>query len=260
MCLDSDSRDELGPPAASQPRSHEYTSLVSPTPIRYASTITTKQIRAVKAKIPGYYDDLGDGEKSIEQKLLDLFRKARAQDSHSYALVKALCREAHSIARERRTFGQRFVLSKWTESADATPNPVLTDPPEVWVAYLKKHPHTRPRGVRRLSGGKLCFNDVVASRIYAQLRPRSNGKELASQFLHCTLAVFTNVGRYERRVEEQQLLIAAHKDYCSFDVESRVGDALLTVEEVAEHYAKCGVTFDDARFCLQPWAAQHEIE
>ncbi|KAF9065361.1 hypothetical protein BDP27DRAFT_1366487 [Rhodocollybia butyracea] len=87
----SDSRNKLSLPA--QSRSHQYTSPVSPTtPMRYTSTITIKQIRTVKAKIPGYYDDLVNGEKSsIEQKLQDLF-KALAQDSYSYALVKALWR------------------------------------------------------------------------------------------------------------------------------------------------------------------------
>ncbi|KAJ4001858.1 hypothetical protein F5050DRAFT_1144494 [Lentinula boryana] len=242
--------------------------------------------------IPGYYNDnrLASETKTT---LRSLFEAAHAGDADALVKCKALCREAHLLNAQARTFGMRFVLIHWkkpsaninssrgeqschrnrrqsnvpvatvssgtSDAIVALTNPKMTDPPEMWYEYLKTHSRSWPNGVRRQDNGNPWMPDLRASRIFAQLRPTLDNSQhqVRNQFTIAVLSLFTDRGRYKTLVRQLGLQVSSFANYVPFTFN---GSSTCSEEDVARHYASCGVTVKEVENEIEGWAVQHELE
>ncbi|KIM84792.1 hypothetical protein PILCRDRAFT_369279 [Piloderma croceum F 1598] len=191
-----------------------------------------------------------------------------------YKKVKALCTEAH-LAKDQKTDLQKYLLVKWktpdwvkgprpsfsdaTNTVSGPPtNPLHDDPPEAWVVYYTAFPASCPLGVRRDIDGKPRLADMRASRIVARLRPdmmldehttraaRMQFKEIAIRHL------FSIPGRYHRILTNKNNAVTPQVTYQPFKCQP--GD--ITLDRVALHFAKCGISIAIAESDLEPWAEE----
>ncbi|KAJ3795708.1 hypothetical protein GGU11DRAFT_791141 [Lentinula aff. detonsa] len=242
--------------------------------------------------IPGYYD--GNWLASETRTTLrSLFETAHAGDADALVKCKALCREAHLLNTQARTYGMRFVLIHWkkpsanivssrgeqschrnrrqsnapaaTDSSGtsdaivALSNPKMTDPPEMWYEYLKTHSRSWPNGVRRQDNGNPWMPDLRASRIFAQLRPNidTSQHQVRNQFTIAVLSLFTHRGRYKTLVRQLGLRVSSLPNYVPFTFNR---SETCSEEDVARHYASCGVTVKEVENEIEGWAVQHKLE
>jgi hypothetical protein len=191
-----------------------------------------------------------------------------------YKKVKAMCTEAH-LAKDQKTDLQKYLLVKWktpdwvkgprpsfsdaanTVSGPPT-NPLHDDPPEAWVAYYTAFPASCPLGVRRDIDGKPRLADMRASRIVARLRPdmvldehttraaRMQFKEIAIRHL------FSIPGRYHRILINKNTAVTPQVTHQPFKCQP----GNITLDRVALHFAKCGISIALAESDLEPWAEE----
>ncbi|KAJ4480106.1 hypothetical protein J3R30DRAFT_3701405 [Lentinula aciculospora] len=141
-------------------------------------------------------------------------------------------------------------------------NPKITDPPETWFQYLKAHSLSWPNGVRKESNGDPWMADLVASRMFARLRPPNKSdvtKHARNQFTASTISLFTDRGRYKSLVRWLGLRISSVANYVPF-VDPSGGLGTVSEEDVARHYASCGVTVEEVETEVEGWAIQFKRE
>ena len=187
-----------------------------------------------------------------------------------YKKVKELCAEAHAAA-DMRTNLQKYLLVKWRtpewvkgtqghsgNTLPVTPplNPLRDDPPEKWVEYYAIFPASLPSGVRMDADGKPRLSDMRASRTMARLRPEMmvDGPTTAQarlQFKETAIYLFSDAQRY-RQLTRNGEDIAPQAAYEPF-----VGSLdSITTENVAQHFAACGISVKAACDEMEPWARE----
>lgn len=186
-----------------------------------------------------------------------------------YKKVKELCAEAHAAA-DMRTNLQKYLLVKWrtpewvkgtqgsSSTLPVTPplNPLRDDPPEKWVEYYAIFPASIPSGVRMDADGKPRLSDMKASRTMARLRPEMmvDGPTTAQarlQFKETAIYLFSDAQRY-RQLTRNGKDIAPQAVYEPF-----VGSLdSITTENVARHFAACGISVKAACEEMEPWARE----
>ncbi|KAK7053072.1 hypothetical protein VNI00_004393 [Paramarasmius palmivorus] len=213
--------------------------------------------------IPGYLSAFRSVESELA--LRRLFDKAHGADSRALTLVKTMCREAHSTSRDLRSWAQRFVLSEWrnpfvinSPTRDigqvVIPNPRIGDPFEDWYRYYCVHPASLPRGVRTDLEGRPWKPDLWASRLAAQLRPKRIAPAVVrTEFNYHFVELLGTPGAYHQAVTQLGLRISS-----SLRPEPYNGPSRVTVEDVVQHMAACGISFHMARDQLEPWTRQYK--
>lgn len=207
-----------------------------------------------------------DERAALEAGLKRLFEAARSGHSErSFSLVKALCREAHGTETDQKTHGQNFILSHWRNPNSPTSfpdsgqliNPVSTDPPEVWAEYFTRYPKTLPKGVRLdPEMGDPIFEDIVASRILAHLRPSL--PMFRVEFSITMAALFSQPGEYSKLVFQHNLRISPSPKYHPFDAMSKADpEGPITSLDIARHYASNGISVKEAESIIEPWAQEY---
>jgi hypothetical protein len=185
--------------------------------------------------------------------------------------VKALLRVAHGTAKDDRTPVQKHLIAKWRSvewddgsngvgythtRPQKTVNPLREDPPEVWQAFYTDYPEALvPNlGIRRNNGGAPVLSDVKASRIVSQLRPdKTTGPlEASVPFKPTTARLFSVHGAYQEALMRLRIDIAHQVTYMPYN-----GPSDLTLDNVASHFAACGITLAVADSELGPWARQY---
>ncbi|KAJ4495620.1 hypothetical protein C8R41DRAFT_918741 [Lentinula lateritia] len=226
--------------------------------------------------IPGYYSTSEASQTSVDAALGTLIEKAHGGDERSISLIKFLCREAHGTPPERKTYGQRYILARWrnpsfcprrgrpntnpssTSNLHQLINPQSNDPPEAWIAYYTRYPRSLPKGVRVNSKtGAPLFGDIVASRLLARLRPTAS--QYRAEFNVAMINLFIHQGQFREMVHDGQIQIPPIADiYQPFEPDDKIeqGD-LISVLDVARHYAKCGVSIEDVENYVEPWTEEY---
>ncbi|KAJ4465794.1 hypothetical protein C8J55DRAFT_493285 [Lentinula edodes] len=212
------------------------------------------------ASIPGYYSNSEATEKSVDAALGTLMQHAHDGDERLLTLVQLLCSEAHGTPARRRTYGQRYVLSRWRNPLRACSNlhPLLTnpkfdDPPTVWQEYYTQYIHALPKGVRiNTETGVPVYGDVVASRLLARLRPSNS--HYRAEFNIAVINLFIYRGQFRQLVQDGQVWIPHIADvYHTFQPEGRADWCTISVLDVARHFAKCGVSIEEIENFVEPW-------
>ncbi|KAF7978834.1 hypothetical protein HWV62_44631 [Athelia sp. TMB] len=185
--------------------------------------------------------------------------------------IKALCAEAH-LAKDKKTDLQKYLLVKWktpewvkgaqlpTGAAVSAPlplNPRSDDPPETWVAYYTIYPASLPAGVRRDAHGKPRLADISASRVVARLRPEvaigdSNSTATRNAFKETVVRLFSIRHSYEQYLSWAGATVA---DVTTFKPFAGPPET-ITPENVAVHFAQCGISITRAETELGPWARE----
>ncbi|RDB29392.1 hypothetical protein Hypma_014837 [Hypsizygus marmoreus] len=189
------------------------------------------------------------------------------------ARVKSLCTEAHATPQGQKTDIQKYLLIHWRNltpgselsMASSLPlpsnvkgslsprvNPRMDDPVEVWYEYLCTHRTSWPRGVRRDAHNKPHLADLKASRTVARLRPDvdSAGSSTARmEFMGRVAELFSVVGGYKEHLRKNKIKIAPKVTFRVYH-----GAAPITLDDVARHFARCGVTLAAATEELEPRA------
>ncbi|KIK62586.1 hypothetical protein GYMLUDRAFT_84479 [Collybiopsis luxurians FD-317 M1] len=269
---------------------------LSSQPTSTASSLPTPNSVRPGSDIPGYYSSISS-DNAIWNALSVLFVAAHSGDAAALAKCKALATEAHATPANEKTYGQRLVLMQWRnpqppESSAASSsssvvarhsrrrsqrgrgdssdpglkNPKATDPPEMWFEYLQTHSTSWPNGVRRQSNGDPNLADLRAARIHAQVRPVGPPQypsTYRAAFVVAVLTLFTNKGRYRTLVQQLGLRIPPVPRYYPYPGTGGTIDLTNTTiseEDVARHYATCGVTVKEAEDFIEDWAIQFKGE
>jgi hypothetical protein len=174
--------------------------------------------------------------------------------------VKALCSEAHATPKEQKTDLQKHLLANWrnpTTVPSQKTNPRLDDPIEVWAAYLSENQASWPRGVRRDHQGNPNISDLRASRLIARTRPEidSAGTSTARHnFTTSVVQMFSRHGMYQACLDMTGVKVARELSFVRF-----AGPLTeITYEDLARHFAACGVTVEMAINEMEPWAREYE--
>ncbi|KAF9056960.1 hypothetical protein BDP27DRAFT_1372889 [Rhodocollybia butyracea] len=258
---------------------------------RLGSGIDGRPKDLVKASLVALIHDAHNGDSDATEKCKKLYREAQRSEergrsygmrfmlnewnrnhtrhpylSVAYALaeIKVQCDEEHTAGDDDSTssvsqtafshishpalFGRRHTTS--------IRNPTKKEPPEVWYEFYKVHRASWPNGVRKDSNGDPHLPDLRASRIYALAR--SVGP-LRVRFTEVMISLFAVPGRYRQLVETLGVRIPAKMDIVTFEPTVLSGAEADTMdqEDVARHYAQCGLTVAQAEECVEPWAAEY---
>ncbi|KAL0569995.1 hypothetical protein V5O48_011963 [Marasmius crinis-equi] len=205
---------------------------------------------------------------SVETELRALFDAAHKGNTVALNRVRSLAREAHSTPRDSKSWGQKFVLNEWrnpngpnpnyfhtTRATTGVANPRLDDPVEDWLRYYTVHSSFLPKGVRRDAHGNPYLPDLRASRLYAQMRPiqTASPPALRTEYGVYSMELITNDGAYASIVRRYNLQIARALDCKPYD-----GPSKVDIEEVARHFARCGVSVQLLNNDFVPWAREHQ--
>ncbi|KAF8831360.1 hypothetical protein F5879DRAFT_920642 [Lentinula edodes] len=256
------------------------TPVATPLSARRALTLSNRRpnSRSSYEAIPDYYSTSEASQTSVDAALGTLIQKAHDGDERSISLIKVLCREAHGTPPERKTYGQRYILARWRNpsfcprrgrsntnpSSTSNPhlpqliNPQSNDPPEAWIAYYTRYPKSLPKGVRVNSKTRApLFGDIVASRLLARLRPTAS--QYRAEFNVAMINLFIHRGQFRQMVQDGQIQIPRIADiYQPFEPEGRIEQGqLISVLDVARHYAKCGVSIEDVENYVEPWTEEY---
>ncbi|KAJ3908799.1 hypothetical protein F5879DRAFT_918779 [Lentinula edodes] len=222
----------------------------------------------VRILVPGYYQDSEGTQGSVDAALRELITKAHEGDARSFAFIKRLCREAHGTPADQKSYGQRYILTRWRNptfyprrgrsNIDSThpyhiplPNPQRNDPPETWTAFYTQHPRRLPKGVRLdPRTGVPLFGDIVASRLLALFRPTN--PQYRAEFIVAMISLFVHRGQFKQMVQTGQVWIPQNS-YAKqpFDHENKTNP--ITALDVAQHYARCGVSVKEVEIYVEPW-------
>ncbi|KAJ8072791.1 hypothetical protein PM082_016350 [Marasmius tenuissimus] len=204
---------------------------------------------------------------SVEKHLRDLFEAAWNGDENALSRVRSLAREAHNTARERKSWGQKFVLAEWRNPVGPNPryshtshpttgvaNPRLDSPIEEWENYYTIHSVSLPRGVRRDAKGGPYLPDLRASRHYAAMRPPTSSPTIMRmEYTVFSMELIIERDRYSSILRNTGLQVAPQLVPVPYD-----GPQKVTEDEVARHFARCGVTDDLLKREWLPWAREHQ--
>ncbi|KAJ3928236.1 MAG: hypothetical protein NXY57DRAFT_964727 [Lentinula lateritia] len=235
-----------------------------------ANTRTFSQM--VRVLVPGYYQDSEGTQGSVDAALRELITKAHEGDVRSLAFIKLLCREAHGTPADQKSYGQRYILTRWRNptfyprrgrsNIDSThpyhtpvTNPQRNDPPEMWTAFYTQHPRRLPKGVRLdPRTGVPLFGDIVASRLLALFRPTN--PQHRAEFVVAMINLFVHRGRFKQMVQTRQVWIPQNP-YAKqpFDHENKTNP--ITALDVAQHYARCGVSVKEVEIYIEPWTEEY---
>lgn len=200
-----------------------------------------------------------------------LIRDANAAGNTEHVKkIKAMCAEAH-LAKDKKTDLQKYLLVKWKTpewvkgaqtpgaavSAPLPLNPRSDDPPESWVAYYAVYPASLPAGVRRDAHGKPRLSDISASRVVARLRPEvvmgdSNSTATRNAFKETVVRLFSIRHSYEQYLSWAGAAVAAAITFKPFAGPPES----ITPENIAVHFARCGISIARAESELGPWARE----
>jgi len=212
--------------------------------------------------------------KAIHQ--VEKLMKSAHQPGNTAALlrVKALCRQAHETPRAQKTDVQRYLLAKWTNPtwdgdgvestsvrAASLPTPRLEDPIEDHIAYFARHRESMPRGIPQDARGSVLRLYFQAHQIVGLLRPEKtlgsekppNGNGSRTQFKLLAARFFSDPTAYRRFLERKGISVAPVKNYKPYDSPLEG----TTIEDVASHFAACGVSLEDAEDKLNMWAKEY---
>ncbi|KAE9410760.1 hypothetical protein BT96DRAFT_912228 [Gymnopus androsaceus JB14] len=138
-------------------------------------------------------------------------------------------------------------------------NPRKDDPPEVWLEFLRIHAGNWPVGVRKQSNGDAVLSDLIASRMLAHMRPDLQpSPSLRQNYVAAVLSLFTVKGRYKDLVAHLGLQISPITTFRVFTPDSAESANIISEEDVARHYASCGVTVKMAEENVENWAIQYK--
>ncbi|THV02805.1 hypothetical protein K435DRAFT_962779 [Dendrothele bispora CBS 962.96] len=217
-----------------------------------------------------------EDEERIRKTLLNLMNKAHAGDMDALHRVKSLCREAHATPTDRKTFAQKVLLSEWrvppeVRSANVASgrrpaprpddgpglvNPRLEDPIDVWFNYYCNYKSSLPRGVPQDAHGRPLRSYLSASRTFARLRPVADTPSpQRMEFISSMIQLFCTTGGYALTIRKERLRINHERRFRPFVPRLEVA---ITPDEVARHFASCGVQIVEARDELEPWAREYE--
>ncbi|KAJ4488030.1 hypothetical protein J3R30DRAFT_3432880 [Lentinula aciculospora] len=245
---------------------------------------TRNYIDIARESIPGYYSTSNSEavHASVDSALVYLFEKAREGDERAMYLIKALCRQAHGTPPEHKTYGQKHILSRWrnpsflprrgdrsnihsiseSTSQEILVNPQHNDPPEDWIKYYTRYPKSLPKGVRvDPTTNAPLYGDIVASRLLARLRP--NSSQFRAEFNVAMVTLFINRGRFREMVKSRQIQLCDVVAYRPYDPEDRSDSELselegvISVLDIAKHYAKCGVSVEEVGRYIEPWVEEY---
>jgi len=174
--------------------------------------------------------------------------------------VKCLRIEAQETEKKERTDVQTHLLEMWrsVEWDDGSPpKPKRKGPPnptasaEEWKVYYATLPTTSPqlpRELRRDPEGKPLLSDVIALRTVARLKP-GKSDDNGIQFKPAVAQFFSVQGAYEDSLRNQNLTIAPSVTYTPYTGSN--------TDDIARHFASCGITYAVANTHLGPWAREY---
>ncbi|KAF9266568.1 hypothetical protein L218DRAFT_76004 [Marasmius fiardii PR-910] len=205
----------------------------------------------------------------VDTYLESLMKDAHAGDFFACNRIRALARQAHATPRDEKSYGQKYVLTEWRNPNAPTAaerrqngsegpilaNPRLDDPIEDWFTYYTIHGSSLPRGVRRDVNGDPWLPDLRASRIYAQLRPSPSTTPTATKtdFAVYSMELMLAEGVYETILANLSIPVGNELRPSAYD-----GPVKLTMEDVARHFAKCGLSVQLLKRDMAPWAKEYQ--
>ena len=196
------------------------------------------------------------------QELKDLMFLAGESTVEGYSalsIIKKMCLDAHATPREEKTPIQKWILINWRNpyssahmnpEADIKSNPRIDDRVEVWFDYLCTHPHSWPKGVRKDSKNRPFMSDLIANRAVARMRPTESATA-RNDFVAQVTDMFSSPGMYRQLLEKNDFTVASLISFPIFT-------GPITVEDVALHFARSGVTPSMAMKNFEPWAQQYK--
>jgi len=178
--------------------------------------------------------------------------------------VKFLRREAQETKKEERTPVQTHLIEKWRSpewddgsysppkpKRKGPPNPIADASAEEWAVYYATLPTTSsqlPRELRRDPEGKPLLSDVIALRTVTRLKP-GKSDDNGIQFKPAVAQFFSVQGAYEDSLRNQNLTIAPSVTYTPYTGSN--------TDDIARHFASCGITCAVANTNLGPWAREY---
>lgn len=134
--------------------------------------------------------------------------------------------------------------------ADIKPNPRIDDPVDIWFDYLCTHPHSWPKGVRKDPKGRPVMSDLIANRAVARMRPTESAS-VRNDFVAQVTDMFSSPGMYQQLLEKNGFTVAPLITYTVFT-------GPITVDDVALHFARSGITPSVAMNNFEPWARHYK--
>lgn len=201
----------------------------------------------------------------------EMLMKAARKPGNLKALnaVKWELRKAHAVAKDHRTPADNRLIAEWRTAEwddgshalrevvlkTAMPISPVTDAPiEEWVKfYGAMSTHQFPPSVRRDEQGLPLRSDVKALRTVARLRPEKTipNSPNTGYFKPVVVRLFSVHGAYHESILRQGLHVASPAKYTPYVGSLADG---VTGDDIACHFAACGVTVEDAENDLGPWA------
>jgi len=196
-----------------------------------------------------------------------------ARESGNWAAltkVKRLLREAHATAKGERTSVQNHLIEKWrtvewddgsrpprhSRAPKRPRDPHKEDPPEVWQAYYAACPELLipSLGIRRDDEGVPLLSDVKAVRTVSRLKPEKalSTPEALKNFKTAVARLFLVHGAYQESLMRLGVTVADQVTYGPYD-----GPPDATFDDVASHFAACGITYVMADIEMGPWAREY---
>jgi len=207
--------------------------------------------KQVQSRFPTTINELKD--------LMSLAGESTAEGYSALSIIKKMCLDAHATPREEKTPIQKWILINWrnpyssahtNSEADIKSNPRIDDPVEVWFEYLCTHPHSWPKGVRKDAKNRPLMSDLIANRAVARMRP-TESTSARNDFVAQVTDMFSSPGMYQQLLKGNNFTVAS---LISFPVFT----GPITVEDVALHFAKSGVTPSMAMKNFEPWAQHYK--
>ncbi|KXN91662.1 hypothetical protein AN958_12514 [Leucoagaricus sp. SymC.cos] len=235
------------PKAASHHLPTSSRSLSDPTPAsrhprNVSATKPPRTISELKELIERAHEPTSDGAKAL-------------------ITIKRFCLKAHNTPREEKTPLQKYALINWrnpesrssTQSQSPTsakPNPRIEDSADVWYEYLCCYSHSWPRGVRKDAQGKPFMPDLEANRSIKRMEPKEAGSS-KSDFVAQVVDMFSVPGTYEQLLQLYNFSVTPEVTYETFA-------GPVTLEAVARHFSKCGITPAEAANKFEPFAKSYK--
>lgn len=192
--------------------------------------------------------------------LMSLAGEPTAEGGSALSIIKKMCLDAHATPREDKTPIQKWILMNWRNpytpananmsQADIKPNPRIDDPVDIWFDYLCTHPHSWPKGVRKDPKGRPVMSDLIANRAVARMRPTESAS-VRNDFVAQVTDMFSSPGMYQQLLEKNGFTVAPLITYTVFT-------GPITVDDVALHFARSGITPSVAMNNFEPWARHYK--